>query len=1783
MGKPKKKKEFFVNPLRNKNVGWRTGKDILAGKNIRVNEQGFENLEDYYSESDADLTQDLSVNISRVTRNKSIAEKSNIENVSLPESTRYDSSVQSGLLGSSQSTSNMFGYLKNKNIGRRTGKDILAGKVITKNSHGFENIEDYFSESSDAESMFMSKSRISSGLDHTDVEKSDPYTSVTSTTTDDETPNAGLTDDINSSDAMTPTASQVSPIPEGSEEDEGEATPTGNTGTVEKLTAAKATGNKTSEETVDSDKTSDITAASVKTSESTVAPDKATDITAASYDTSETTVAPDKVSEAAVAQKKPSEATLSPDKKSEARVAPSKTSEVTVAPSQTSEDTVAQRKTPKVAIALDKTSVVTIAPDVTTEITDKTSKSFASNTINIGGNVTGSLTKPDDSGQDSTGPIQSFRTRKKLSFSALEKSLVMMENQNKIGSKTLPVVTSNQLNMSANSSVAEDVRNTSKVVVNNNPFNKSRVKSTSNSIVEDVEDNSQVVVNSNPFIKSSVKSTSNSVVEDVEDVSKSSVPESVDQESDISMEDEYRIVSDSEIKTTKQQSKSTLKGRTRSLSKGHKSNEMSVIRENVIGDEGSESQDVQTTKSVGKRKSQANLAVPSKSVEESSEIDNQNTDKTLKRKSLKRKSDDDVSASENVKSVGKQKSQKKSVTSKTEDMADGPQIPSRTSKRKSNALVQIKASNKSRTIDEHKEGNENEKSKKTRSKSTKEKVTTEQREMRKIEYLFESDDDDSSAIIEEFENEMLKKLKIRRSHKLNTTSGKRSKSEGDDQGPEVKKEQQKKRRTFVLGDYDSDSSIMSEKGEVDNVKKRKSGVTDRRISSTSKVNDRKSHSFSTSTSRKSHLVSTPPDDKSVLIISPTRPQGSDVGIPGKDISVDNLPGDNLPGDDLPGEKENLPDDSDDEKQDENIPETRSRRRAVSRKKQPEKERKGKGSLKQTLSKGKTSRGVGGKTNVAKAGKTVPKKVSKAKGKILKEQVAVNETKEVAKIFRGKKQKISIGFVENSPVVSTENSPYSANSLVERNSFININQSHNSQLDEEQQLTDQDGGVTAEQSFDNKSNRRKSVRGKKDLTNNQSVKDNEESKRKSVRGSKKSNTEQEDSKQKTVRGSKKSNTEQSVTDNEKEDSKQKTVRGSKKSNTEQSVTDNEKEDSKQKTVRGSKKSNTEQSVTENEKEDSKRKSVRGKKVLTDDQSIKDNEKGVDNKPKSVRGRKNSIEEQSITDNEKEIANKRKSVKGRKRSIKEQSITDNVNEKEVDKRKSVIVGKKSIAEQSVTDNEKEDSDSDVPMLSLSKKSMDGRSQLIHTYQSPVGSCTPFSATPGSEFTMGRREEMFRSGVSFRQKKIERSAEKSKSRNNSRTSDIEDAMDDNQDDEEGNDAEIEEAVPDMPNEIDNDDFGGDLPQDVTGYVDKDEHESSIDKDVNATPKGRKSTKKSKVLLGLGSTPKSSSESQLNLTPCLVAPGRKSLSKGRRVTISHQVTEAVYHVPSDLSSSDSAKSSPRASISGGDMTTYISMSSTPIHVCERTTTESPKPFQMPEKSKIILPDPSPPEGLRRSRRTRVRTLEGHKNERVNYQYRKSGGFVIAGIIPSQEAKILEKERQKREARKKVNKRMKKRRKGQSPPRNLSMHTELPSDMSLTEFDELLVINPDTGEEVFVELFASKDNDTFVGPSGKAPTPEDPFVMSRTLDQKSFGIGVLLLRPLQEKTIQMVSRGTLIFQLQRGVVALTVHKTSMVMEAGDSAFVPRGNTYSMKNLRSEEAKLSYTVLKEANDYDTTT
>ena len=62
----------ILNPYLSKHIGRRTGKDIKAGKNIRVNKDGYENFDDYFSESDAESLLSFSTSIVSGSRVSSI-------------------------------------------------------------------------------------------------------------------------------------------------------------------------------------------------------------------------------------------------------------------------------------------------------------------------------------------------------------------------------------------------------------------------------------------------------------------------------------------------------------------------------------------------------------------------------------------------------------------------------------------------------------------------------------------------------------------------------------------------------------------------------------------------------------------------------------------------------------------------------------------------------------------------------------------------------------------------------------------------------------------------------------------------------------------------------------------------------------------------------------------------------------------------------------------------------------------------------------------------------------------------------------------------------------------------------------------------------------------------------------------------------------------------------------------------------------------------------------------------------------------------------------------------------------------------------------------------------------------------------------------------------------------------------------------------------------------------------------------------------------------------------
>ncbi|XP_061182330.1 ankyrin repeat domain-containing protein 36A-like [Saccostrea echinata] len=311
--------------------------------------------------------------------------------------------------------------------------------------------------------------------------------------------------------------------------------------------------------------------------------------------------------------------------------------------------------------------------------------------------------------------------------------------------------------------------------------------------------------------------------------------------------------------------------------------------------------------------------------------------------------------------------------------------------------------------------------------------------------------------------------------------------------------------------------------------------------------------------------------------------------------------------------------------------------------------------------------------------------------------------------------------------------------------------------------------------------------------------------------------------------------------------------------------------------------------------------------------------------------------------------------------------------------------------------------------------------------------------------------------------------------------------------------------------------------------------------------------------------------LTPILKQPGSVIRGKKRRVTINHLVEEQTFNSPDT--------SGEKQSLS---MNSVYSMNATPIHIFQTTTSESPVPqVLMPPKPKIFLPEDAP-DGVRRSRRVRCQPVAWYKGERLVYERRKSGlGIVkvepshVEMLMLAQEAKRRKNVIKKRNQNRTENKRTKF---TQSPRRNLSVHTDLDPELQDSSDSEVLVLNPANNEEVLMECFSSKDSEVFVGPSKHDPISTDPYVMSLRLNQRQFMMGNLYLRPLKSKPEQIVNSGTMVFCLLKGKICVTIHRTKMVAEAGDMFFVPQGNTYSIENLRKEEARLTFSCYKFSNE-----
>ncbi|XP_061047405.1 centromere protein C isoform X3 [Eubalaena glacialis] len=216
----------------------------------------------------------------------------------------------------------------------------------------------------------------------------------------------------------------------------------------------------------------------------------------------------------------------------------------------------------------------------------------------------------------------------------------------------------------------------------------------------------------------------------------------------------------------------------------------------------------------------------------------------------------------------------------------------------------------------------------------------------------------------------------------------------------------------------------------------------------------------------------------------------------------------------------------------------------------------------------------------------------------------------------------------------------------------------------------------------------------------------------------------------------------------------------------------------------------------------------------------------------------------------------------------------------------------------------------------------------------------------------------------------------------------------------------------------------------------------------------------------------------------------------------------------------------------------------------------------KLVLPSNTP--NVRRTVRTRSKPLEYWRGERIDYQGRPSGGFVIGGILSPD--KVSSKRKAKGNLGR-VNTIVNRKRicLDNDERKNkfmVNLNTPLGDPLQPTR-----VKDPETREIILMDLVRPRDTYQFCVEHGELK-------VYKTLDTPFFSTGKLILGPHQEKGKQHVGLDTLIFYVDFGDLLCTLHETPYVITTGDSFYVPSGNYYNIKNLLNEESVLLFTQIK---------
>lgn len=201
-----------------------------------------------------------------------------------------------------------------------------------------------------------------------------------------------------------------------------------------------------------------------------------------------------------------------------------------------------------------------------------------------------------------------------------------------------------------------------------------------------------------------------------------------------------------------------------------------------------------------------------------------------------------------------------------------------------------------------------------------------------------------------------------------------------------------------------------------------------------------------------------------------------------------------------------------------------------------------------------------------------------------------------------------------------------------------------------------------------------------------------------------------------------------------------------------------------------------------------------------------------------------------------------------------------------------------------------------------------------------------------------------------------------------------------------------------------------------------------------------------------------------------------------------------------------------------------------------------------------------RRSKRKRIPRLNLGLNQRVVYQQK--GNDLIAVAID------LGSEIPGPKPRKTV-------KKNPANDRSLSIHFPLNEGNTAAINAPPMVLDLENNNETEYDLYTKKDSITWFGPSAEESKMNDPYVIAKMVDQNKFSAGYLKLRGGCEKPHHELWDSTLVFVIIKGKILVEIHNSQLIMESQETFTVPKGNSYHLKNLRRDEAKLWFTSYKD--------